>query len=135
MIHRRSYGNKSSESAEINMSPLVDMVFLLLIFFIVTTTFIEETGVEVQRPTAASAQRLERESILIAVTREGRVVYGGREIGINGVRGVVSHLLKEGGRPVIIIADELSPSGIVVSVIDESKLAGAEQISIAADRK
>ena len=135
MIRRRSYQGKHSGTAEINISPLVDMVFLLLIFFIVTTAFVEETGVEVQKPTAASAQQLRRESILIAVTQAGKVVYGGREIGVNGVRGIVAHLLEGGERPVIIIADRLAPSGVVVDVIDESKLAGAVQISIAADKE
>ena len=135
MIKRGIYQSKSSETVEINMSPLIDMVFLLLIFFVVTTTFIEETGVEVQKPMAASAKSLEKKSILIAVTREGKVIYGGREVGLNGVRSLVSRLLKKQQMPVIILADEVSRSGIVVDVIDECKLAGARQVSIAAERE
>ena len=135
MIKRGIYQSRSSETVEINMSPLIDMVFLLLIFFVVTTTFIEETGVEVQKPMAASAKSLEKKSILIAVTREGKVIYGGREVGLNGVRSLVSRLLKKQQMPVIILADEVSLSGIVVDVIDECKLAGARQVSIAAERE
>ena len=60
----------NSESAEINLSPLIDMVFLLLIFFMVTTVFVQETGVEVQKPKAATAADLDKRSILIAVTQE-----------------------------------------------------------------
>ena len=136
MIRQRSYYNRSSgEAVEINLSPLIDMVFLLLIFFIVTTVFIEETGVEVKKPKAASAETLEKKSILIAVTREGKIVYGGREIGLNGLRGLVSRLLGEQEVPVIILADEASRSGVVVDVIDECKLAGAKQVSIAAERE
>ena len=135
MIRRGIYQSKSSETAEINMSPLIDMVFLLLIFFVVTTTFIEETGVDVQKPMAASAKSLEKKSILIAVTREGKVIYGGREVGLNGVRSMVSRLLKKQQMPVIILADEASRSGILVDVIDECKLAGARQVSIAAERE
>ena len=135
MIKRGIYQSRSSETVEINMSPLIDMVFLLLIFFVVTTTFIEETGVEVQKPMAASAKSLEKKSILIAVTREGKVIYGGREVGLNGVRSLVSRLLKKQQMPVIILADEVSRSGIVVDVIDECKLAGARQVSIAAERE
>ena len=129
------YHEAFSERVEINISPLIDMVFLLLIFFVVTTAFIEETGVEVKKPTAASAKVLEKKSILLAVTQEGKIYYGGREIGLNGVRGLISRLLKEEQRPVIIIADENSRTGIVVDVIDECKLAGAKNVSIAAQRE
>jgi len=129
------YHEAFSERVEINISPLIDMVFLLLIFFVVTTAFIEETGVEVKKPTAASAKVLEKESIFLAVTQEGKIYYGGREIGLNGVRGLISRLLKEKQRPVIIIADENARTGIVVDVIDECKLAGAMNVSIAAQRE
>ena len=129
------YHEAFSERVEINISPLIDMVFLLLIFFVVTTAFIEETGVEVKKPTAASAKVLEKESIFLAVTQEGKIYYGGREIGLNGVRGLIFRLLKEEQRPVIIIADENSRTGIVVDVIDECKLAGAKNVSIAAQRE
>ena len=133
---RYSYNEHSSnESPEINISPLVDMVFLLLIFFIVTTVFVEETGVEVQKPKAASAQSLEKKSILLALTTDGRIVYGGREVRLSGLRGLVSRLLREQEMPVIILADEQSRSGVLVDVIDECKLAGAKQVSIAAERE
>ncbi|MGC9330095.1 MAG: ExbD/TolR family protein, partial [Candidatus Hinthialibacter sp.] len=79
----------SGAEAGIDISPLMDCVFILLIFFIVTTTFVEETGVEVDKPQAASAVRLEKTSILIALTEKGEVVYGGREIGVGGVQPLV----------------------------------------------
>ena len=125
----------NSQSADINMSPLVDMVFLLLIFFMVTTVFVRETGVEVTKPTAATAEELDRRCILIAVTPEGKIVHGGAEIGINRVRGIVSRLLAGRNMPVIILADEGSRTGIVVRVIDQCKLAGADRVSIAATRE
>ncbi|MCB9892022.1 MAG: biopolymer transporter ExbD [Planctomycetes bacterium] len=111
------------------MSPLIDCVFILLIFFIVTTVFVEETGVEVDKPQAASSSQLEKNSILIAITEAGDVVYGGRSIGIEGVRQTVSRLVQqERGIPVIIQADKASKSGILIRVIDEAKLAGAEKV-------
>ena len=135
-MNRRNYSEQSfARAPEINLSPLIDMVFLLLIFFIVTTVFVEETGIEVQKPKAASAQSLERNSILLAVTAHGQIVYGGREIGLNGLRGLISRLLRDKEMPVIIIADESSRSGVLVDVIDECKLAGAKQVSIAAERE
>lgn len=115
----------------IDISPLIDCVFILLIFFIVTTTFVEETGVEVDKPTAASAASLERNSVILAVTEGGEVVFGGREIGISGVRPLVKRKLQEDRVPVIVQVDQKTPSGLFVRVIDEAKLAGAEKVSVA----
>jgi biopolymer transport protein ExbD len=117
--------------AGIDMSPLIDCVFILLIFFIVTTVFVEETGVEVDRPQAASAVQLEKSSILIAVTNQGQVVYGGRDIGIRGVQGIVKRLLQKEMLPVIVQVDAGAQSGLLVRVIDEAKLAGAVKVSVA----
>jgi len=120
---------------DINISPLIDVVFLLLIFFVVTTVFVEETGVDVEKPRAATARDLEKKSILLALTEKGEIVYGGRRIGLNSVRGVVARQLREGQMPVILIGDEKAPTGLLVDVIDECKLAGAEQLSVAARRE
>ena len=124
---------RDSEETGINISPLIDMMFLLLIFFIVTTAFVEEVGIDIQKPKAASAATLEKKSIMIGVSEDGRVVYGGKEIGLNGVRGLVSRLLMGQDRPVIIIADGNSRSGVLVDVIDECKLAGAKKVSLATE--
>lgn len=115
----------------IDMSPMIDCVFILLIFFIVTTTFVEETGVEVDKPQAASAVRLEKTSVLIALTADGTVVYGGREIGIGGVQPLVKRLLQKEDVPVIIQSDAVATSGLLVRIIDEAKLAGATKVSVA----
>jgi len=117
--------------SEINVSPLIDIVFILLIFFIVTTVFVDETGVEIQRPQAASASQLEKNAILIAITADGRVVYGGNEIGVRGVRGVVKRLLKQDDMPVIVQADRKAVIDLYAKVHDEAALAGAEQINLA----
>ena len=127
-----------SESAEdeqetgIDMSPLIDCVFILLIFFIVTTVFVEETGIEVDKPEAASSANLEKNSILLAVSANGDVVYGGRNIGLNGVRSQVQRLLAADSdpMPVIVQVDRDAPSGLFVRVIDEAKLGGAEKVSV-----
>lgn len=122
----------AERGVDINMSPLIDCVFLLLIFFIVTTVFVQETGVEVQKPQAASAANLEKTGILIAITSEGRIFFGGREIGLAGVRGVVARQLREKDAPVILLADGDARTAPLVDVIDECKLAGAQRVSIAA---
>lgn len=133
MKFRRSL-NDTEESSEINMSPLIDMVFILLIFFIVTTTFVEEAGVEVDKPAAASASRLDKNSIILAITSQGQVVYGGKEIGVGGVRPLVTRLCEKDPLPVIVQIDKATPGGILVRVMDEAKLGKAKNISIATEQ-
>jgi biopolymer transport protein ExbD len=118
----------------IDMSAMIDCVFILLIFFIVTTTFVEETGIEVDKPQAASSVRLEKTSILIALSANGAVVYGGREIGMSGVQPLVRRMLQKEDVPVIVQADAAAPAGLLVRVIDEAKLAGAQKVSVATSR-
>jgi biopolymer transport protein ExbD len=120
-----------STDAAVDISPLIDCVFILLIFFIVTTTFVEETGVEVDKPQAASSVQLEKTSIMIAITEKGQIVYGGNEIGVGGVQPLVKRMLQKEEVPVIIQADQNVMSGLMVRVIDEAKLGGAEKVSIA----
>jgi biopolymer transport protein ExbD len=133
MRFRRSLTD-SEENTEINMSPLIDMVFILLIFFIVTTTFVEESGVEVDKPSAATATRLDKNSIIFAVTASGQVVYGGKEVGVGGVRPVVSRLCEKEPLPVIVQTDKAAPAGILVRVIDEAKLGKAKNVSLASEQ-
>ncbi len=134
MRERRLLYASESKSSEINVSPLIDIVFILLIFFIVTTVFVEETGVEVERPQAASAADLEKSSILIAITGEGEVVYGGREIGVGGVRGTVRSLLETADMPVILQVDKSVSIELYTQVHDAALLAGARNISLATQR-
>jgi biopolymer transport protein ExbD len=121
------------ELSEINISPMIDMVFILLIFFIVTTVFVEEPGVEVNKPPAVMARDLEKNSILIAITSANQVIYGGREVGISGIRPIVRRLNQKDKMPVILQVDESAAAGIVVRAIDESKLGGAEFVSISTE--
>lgn len=124
-----------NSDAGVDISPLIDCVFILLIFFIVTTTFVEETGVEVDKPQAASSVQLEKTSILLAITDKGEIVYGGREIGIAGVQPLVKRMMQKEELPVIVQADQNVMSGLLIRVIDEAKLAGAEKVSIATRKK
>jgi biopolymer transport protein ExbD len=126
--------NEDSGEVGIDISPLIDCIFILLLFFIVTTTFVEETGVEVDKPQAASAVQLEKNSVLLALTDKGQVVYGGREIGVAGVRPTVARMLQKEKIPVIVQADQTVPAGLLVRVIDEAKLGGAEKVSLATQK-
>jgi biopolymer transport protein ExbD len=127
----RQWSTEDGGEAGIDMSPLIDCVFILLIFFIVTTVFVEETGVEVDKPQAASSVQLEKTSILIALTEKGEVVYGGRDIGVSGVQPLVRRMLQTEEVPVIVQADAGAESGALVRIIDEANLGGAQKVSIA----
>jgi biopolymer transport protein ExbD len=131
MKFRRHDSGEESRPVEINLSPLIDCVFLLLIFFVVTTVFVDEAGMDVSKPSALSSRALERTSIQLAIDAEGRIGYAGRIINLNAVRGVVSRQLTEGLRPVILLADQASRTGDLIAVMDECKLAGAETVSVA----
>jgi biopolymer transport protein ExbD len=126
---KKRFRRDDKEEVEINLSPMIDCIFILLIFFIVTTVFVEETGVEVNRPDASSSVPLEKNSILIAITANDKVVYGGKDIGVTGVGPQIKQLLLKEDIPVIIQADEAASHGIFAKVYGEAKLAGAEQIN------
>jgi len=135
MIDVRKSLRGGSDKVDINMGPLIDMVFLLLIFFVVTTSFVKETGIDVTRSTAATAETQERATIMIGVTDEGDVFYEGRRIDVRSVRAHVERALAEspeGG--VVIVADRRSETGVVVQVMDQCRLAGASDVSLAARR-
>lgn len=119
------------ESIELNLIPLIDIIMFLLIFFISTTSFIEEPGVQVEKPRAASAKQTDKNSIIFAVTPDGKVAYGGKEIGLGGVRPTVKRLCAKEPLPVVIQSDENANSGLVISVIDEAKLGGAKEVQLA----
>ncbi|MEC4727652.1 biopolymer transporter ExbD [Shewanella sp. D64] len=122
------------QQQHIDLSPLLDVVFILLIFFIVTTVFVKETGVEVDKPQAISTQKLARNVIMLAITNAGEVMYDGNNIGVAGVRNTVGQLLVQRQQPVVIQADKQVPTELLVQVLDESKLAGAATVNIATIR-
>lgn len=133
MRSRRSLA-EAEEPIELNLIPLIDIIMFLLIFFISTTSFIEEPGVTVDKPQAASARQLEKNSIIFAVTPDGKIAYGGKEIGLGGVRPTVKRLCGKEPLPVVIEADENSRSGMLIRVIDEAKLGGAKDVSLATEK-
>ena len=134
LIGRRGLRRDVSR-AEVNMGPLIDMVFLLLIFFVVTTSFVKESGVDVMRATAATAETKERGTILIAVTSTGEVHFDRQKIDVRSVRSLVERALAEDpDAGVVVVADKKSETGTVVLVIDQCRLAGAANVSLAARR-
>ena len=124
---------KKRREASIDISPMMDMVFILLIFFVVTSTFTRETGVDVTKPQAQTASQLEKENILIAITREGTIHVNERQVDIAGLKDVLADILaKNPDREAVLIADKAAVTGALVQVIDVCTLAGVKKVSIAA---
>ncbi len=129
----KGIGDDAEEPVIIDLSSMIDCVFILLIFFIVSTVFVEETGVTVNKPDVGGASALEKNSILIAVTSENKVFYGGESIGVQGVISKIKPLLVETpDMPVIIQGDKDATHGLVQQVHGQAILGGAmkEKISI-----
>jgi biopolymer transport protein ExbD len=126
---------EEAKAQEIDMAPLLDVVFILLIFFIVSTAFVRETGVDINKPTAVSSQTLQKSVYLIAITASRQVVYGGTTIGVQGVRATLMQLNQTNQRPLVIQADKSVPTELLVSVMDQAKLAGITNINIATARE
>ncbi|MFH1152479.1 MAG: biopolymer transporter ExbD [Pseudomonadota bacterium] len=133
MINITAARKRNRKKLELDMAPLIDMVFILLIFFLVTTSFVKETGVDINRPTAATAVSRENVTILVGITSGNQVFIENREIDVRAVRINVERALAE--KPdgsVVIVADRESSTGTAIRVMDECRLAGAQNVSLAA---
>lgn len=123
----------ASNATALNVTPLIDMVFILLVFFAVNASFVKEAGVEIDRPTARSAVIQQAANIMIAVTRGGEVWIDRQRIDPRSVRGHVERLRAENPEgSVVILADQESQTGLVIQVLDQVRLAGVENVAVAA---
>ena len=116
------------------MTPMLDVVFIMLIFFIVTASFVKEAGIEVNRPNAVTAERKEKGNILVAITESGEIWIDKRAVDRRAVRANIERLRAEnpqGG--VVIQADKNSKNGLLVAVMDAAREAGVYEIAIAAE--
>ncbi|WP_127023907.1 ExbD/TolR family protein [Rheinheimera mangrovi] len=127
---------REAEEAAVDLTPMLDVVFIMLIFFIVTTSFVKEAGIDVNRPKAAKAQSKPSATIFIAIRANGEIWMDKRAVDVERVGATVEKLLAESPTDTVIIqADKEAKHGIVVQVMDQIKLAGIDKISIAAENK
>ena len=126
--------SRSEEEADINLTPMLDVVFIMLIFFIVTSTFVKESGVSVTRPDAETAVKTDALTIQIGITANNQIWFDKRLVDKRAVRANVEKGLAESpGAAVIIVADALSNTEALIDVMDQARLAGAQSISVATD--
>ena len=125
---------QEEEQEEINLTPMLDVVFIMLIFFIVTASFVKEAGIDVNRPEAATAVKKERASILIAISDKGEIWINKRRVDVRAVQANVERLKAENPQgSVVIQADQKSTTDTLIKVMDASRAAGVFDVSIAAD--
>ena len=123
----------AAEDTGIDLTPMLDVVFIMLIFFIVTTSFVKESGIQVSRPNAATAEKKEHANILIAISETGEIWIHKRRVDIRSVRANVERLHAESPEGTVVIqADKGSKNGLLVQVMDQVRLAGINSISLAA---
>ncbi|OQX58205.1 MAG: biopolymer transporter ExbD [Helicobacteraceae bacterium 4484_230] len=121
------------DSSDLELTPMIDVVFILLIFFIVTTSFVRETGIEINRPSATTAQTKAKANILIAIKPDGDIWIDKHQVDIRAVRATVQRLAaKSPQSSVVILSDSEAKTGILVRVMDQIRMAGIQNISIAA---
>ena len=132
---KRKYKRKKDES-EINITPLLDIVFIMLIFFIVTTSFVKEISLDVNRPTKSPVKEQKRSEVIsVRISAEGQVFVQERLVDIAAVRAnIESNLAIKPSASVVIVSDRDADAGFLVTVIDQSRLAGAKNVSLAAQK-
>ena len=131
---RKRHNIEAEDDIDLNITPMLDIVFIILIFFVVATSFVKESGVDVSRPGAHSSERKERGNIMVAITADNAIWIDKREVDIRAVRANIERLHADNPEGAVVIqADENSRTGLLVQIIDQARLAGVSDVSIAAD--
>ena len=132
-MRRHHKYNNGSDDSEVNLTPMLDVVFIMLIFFVVTTSFVKESGVEINRPNANTAQQQKQANIMIAIRPNGEIWIDGHNVDIRAVRASIERLRAELPEShVLIQGDQLAQIGLLVKVMDQVRLAGITDVAIAA---
>lgn len=130
---RRRRMSNADESAEVNLTPMLDVVFIMLIFFIVTTSFTKESGVEIERPESSAASARPDAQVMVAITSQGAVWVDGEPVDVHRVGAAVAALVSERGG-VVVQADRESTTGLLIEVMDRIREAGVDNLAVAATR-
>jgi len=122
------------EETEVNLTPMLDVVFIMLIFFIVTASFVKEAGIDVTRQYASSAQKQDTGNVFVAISESGQIWIDRRQVDVRAVRANIERLHAENPQgSVVVQADKDSKNGLLVQVLDAVRLAGVDNVSLAAE--
>ena len=132
---RRKF-KKNREESEINITPMLDIVFIMLIFFIVTTSFVKAISIDVNRPTKSPIKEQKKSEVIsVRISGEGQIFVQDRLITLDAVRAnIESSLALKPQATVVVVSDREADAGFLVKVIDQSRLAGARNVSLAAQK-
>ncbi len=126
--------SRNVNESEVNLTPMLDVVFIMLIFFIVTASFVKEAGIDITRPPAATAERKERGNILVAITADDQIWVDRRMVDPRALRANLERFHAENPQgSVMIMADENSKNKLLVLVMDAARLAGISSVALAAE--
>lgn len=129
------YRNNDEEEGKIDMSPLIDMVFILLIFFMVTTTFVKDMKLELNRPSASSATSASTKSIRVFIDKFGDIFVDNQPVRIYSLQSKLRDMLRVStDKTILVVTDETVEAKVVLEVIDQSKLSGATDVGVATDQ-
>ena len=132
MARRRR--TSEEQDNEINMTPMLDVVFIMLIFFIVTASFVKESGIDINRPDASTAEKKQKGNILVAISESGQIWIDNRQVDVRALRPNIERLHAENPQGAVVIqADKQSRNGLLVDVMDAAREAGVYNVSIAAE--
>lgn len=130
-----SVRKRHRKEVEIAIVNLVDVIFILLIFFIMTTTFSKETGVDITKPQAGSASQLEKENVMIGIGKDGSIHMNERQVDLPLLQNLLKReIAQDADKAVVIVADRDAGMGAVVDVMDECNVAGVKKVSVAANK-
>jgi biopolymer transport protein ExbD len=125
---------EDEEDDAVNLTPMLDVVFIMLIFFIVTASFVKESGIDVNRPAAATAERKEKGNIIVAISENNQVWIDRRQVDPRALRANIERMHAENPNGAVVIqADEESKNKLLVQVMDAARMAGVKNVSIAAE--
>ena len=124
------------EEAEINMTPMLDIVFIMLIFFIVTATFVKTAGVEVRKPAAVTAEQKDRASIMVAITETDEIWINRRKVEVDSLPSVIEKLHAENPRGTIVVqADRQAKAGLLIKVTEAINETGVPSVAVSTEKK
>mgnify|MGYP000566119833 CR=1 FL=1 len=127
---------EGSTETEINMAPLIDMTFILLIFFMVSSTFTRDMKIDIVRPVASSVQRAQSDPIRVLLDRNGGLFLDGAPVKPWMLQSRVRELIRSGAtKTVLVVTDKLVPAQKLIEVVDQCRLAGAEDVAVAAEKE
>lgn len=130
------YRNQTDEEAQIDISPLIDMVFILLIFFMVTTTFVKDMKLDLERPSASSGVSASTKAIRVFIDTEGDVYVDNQQVRIYSLQSKLRDMLRVStDKSILVVTDENVPAKTVLRVVDQSKLSGATDVGVATEQE